>query len=131
MAIRRIAVRASSPQLESEMIEALNELKSYVLRSPLARHSRVDSSGSTRHGFHRSGNGFEFQIRDWGQWELPEDRDSDDDDDYDWNVLTRASRDAMNKMVDDAERRHPFSFYFSQEEKNWISVGVGPKSSKR
>lgn len=69
-------------------------------------------------------SGRNVSARYWGKWEVPE--GEEDDGDYDWEVLTKKSRDELRKFMDSLSKKYKkdYVFYYSTEEKNWISVDI-------
>jgi hypothetical protein len=61
------------------------------------------------------------EIRDWGEWVVPE--GEIDDGDYDWNVLSEGSERKLKEILDHYSQKYPdISFSAQQEEKNWLSL---------
>lgn len=65
----------------------------------------------------------QFGIRDFGNWEVPE--DEEDDGDYDWEVPTEGTIAKLKAYLETAKKHHPFIEYdFQIGEKSWIYVSI-------
>lgn len=89
----------------------------FLKNTPEGRQADVQRAEEGNGGWAHSG------IRYWGNWETPP--DVYDDEDYDWQVLTRKSREALTKYVDQIKKQYPgFDIDISTGEKNWIEILV-------
>lgn len=74
----------------------------------------------------KQGNGeYMFDVRDWGDWEVPS--DEEDDGDYDWKKPTAATRKAYRELAEQQGARFGVKVEVSVEEKNWLMIYVGKK----
>jgi len=68
----------------------------------------------------------QFDVQDWGEWEVP--ADVEDDEDYDWKVLSDESSAKLKQLVDQVQAVYPnVKFDVMTEEKNWITFQMGSK----
>lgn len=62
---------------------------------------------------------FEFAVRYFGDWMVPE--DEEDDGDYDWKVPTPSSRRMLDKLVDTFSKKFGVKLVWENEgEKCWL-----------
>lgn len=67
-------------------------------------------------------------IRDWGNWEVPE--GEEDDGDYDWEVPTEKTAKAADALIKELNAKFPnFVIKHRFGEKNYINVDIKKKSS--
>lgn len=68
-----------------------------------------------------------FSVRNWGEWELPNDVDPDEED-YDWEVMTDKTSKALGELIKKWRAEYPdFNIWVDSGEKNWIYIQVTPK----
>lgn len=107
--------RESGKASEQEMKVALADAKAEMRSAH--QMARYCTWGQTE----QHGKRFEFDVRDWGDWEVPE--GEEDDGDYDWKVMTKKSREYLTDIIRAVEKRHPkVKLSYSPEEKNWIRI---------
>ena len=76
--------------------------------------------GQTWRSTHSKAEGFELEVRDWGQWE-----GDDGSGDYDHQTLTSKSSKMLRDIIAGVEKRYGNVKLSSQTgEKNWIYVSA-------
>lgn len=87
--------------------------------------------GRSRHGQFRDieeehGGWLSFNVRHWGEWEIPQ--GEEDDGDYDWEELSLESYQILSQIVDAARAEFPsVTISFQTGEKNWITIQAKSK----
>jgi hypothetical protein len=102
---------AKTVNIEAALSDLLSTVKSI-------RSSSMWGNYDAR-GPEQDGNGWIAEIRDWGNWQVPD--GEEDDGDYDWEELTDESGAKLQKIVDEYAKRYPtIKFSWQTGEKNWI-----------
>ena len=117
----RDVARKNDEVTDEVLKSALMFVKNKMLKhaSSYSMHRPVEETS------YRGKKAFEFEIRDWGQWVVPD--GEEDDGDYDWEVLTDKYRKILKDIRDEAKHEYPsIDFNVDIGEKNWITVIASP-----
>lgn len=126
-------VDKAAPQVKTQSSPTKDEHKSLSAKTACVeifsalKNSREGRSISSTHPPEDIGGGrWMAEVRDWGNWENPQEAyDEDDYEDYDWQVLSRDSKAALNAIVAKYQAIYGrMDILVSAEEKNWISIQV-------
>ncbi len=103
-------------ETSADLLPAVNALK-----DALKRHPKRGYGYDVTHEFTKEGATVE--VRDWGNWQVPE--GEEDDGDYDWEEMTPASMKDLSAIMDKLEKEFPMVDFSPQTgEKNWLYVYI-------
>ncbi len=104
---------------ESQTVEAIiRVLERGFKSSPL-------SSQWAEYRVQRDGYKIRLDIRDWGNWGVPDDHNQDEED-YDWKVPNNATIIAANKILDSVRAKYTgVNIRMGVGEKNWFEIEIG------
>ena len=101
-----------------------NNMLADLMRSPEGRHANRYG----RKAEITSNGDVEFELRDWGEWRIPNDVPQDEREDYDWEELSEKSHKAMNEFLKRYTNQNPgIKADYNTGEKNWISITLKAK----
>ncbi|QIG71397.1 hypothetical protein EVB32_289 [Rhizobium phage RHph_TM39] len=110
---------SKSPVLKSTAIG--NDPKTVLEEIKAAMRMVPEGRQATFRSVEQNGKYYEFDVRYWGSWEVPD--GEDDDGDYDFEVLTSKSSKSLQNIVEPIIKKYPsLDIYYQTGEKNYITV---------
>lgn len=117
--------KAKQPANKVSAETVLSEIAQEMKRGQAARWATFRKSSAEEMG-HSNPDTVCFEVRDWGDWEVPP--DEEDDGDYDWKQMTRETSKQLRTIITAARTKYPdFEIGVQSGEKNWIYIDVTPK----
>ncbi len=110
-----------TPARDAELKQVMSSLSAEILRE---MPKGTPYFGIDRNEITKVDGGYQFSVRDFGDWVVPD--DEEDDGDYDWKVPTAGTRAKLDKMIAKFQSKHPGVHvkWYNEGEKNWIGFTV-------
>jgi len=117
--------KAKPPANKVSADTVLSEIRQAMQRGLTKRWTIFRSSSAKEMG-HDNPLTVCFEVRDWGDWEVPP--GEEDDGDYDWQQMTQETSNQLRTIITAARAKYPdFNIGVQSGEKNWIYIDVTPK----